>query len=73
MIIPGSGFLGMPLGATLGVQIVPMSLALMGLWSWVIIIQKLIAHRRAGSQVAEGSACSARPTALPRCWTVPRP
>jgi biopolymer transport protein TolQ len=55
-MIPESGFLGMMLGATLGVQIVLVFLVLMSLWSWTIILQKFIVYRRAGRQVAEGSA-----------------
>ncbi len=53
-MIPESGFLGMILGATLGVQIVLLFLALMSLWSWTIIFHKLILYRRTKGQVSRG-------------------
>ncbi len=53
-MIPETGFLGMMLGATLGVQIVLVFLVLMSLWSWTIIIHKAILYRRARKQVASG-------------------
>ena len=37
-MIPESGFLGMILGATAGVQAVLALLLLMSLWSWSIIV-----------------------------------
>ncbi|MBU1041694.1 MAG: MotA/TolQ/ExbB proton channel family protein [Holophaga sp.] len=53
-MIPESGFLGMILGATLGVQIVLVFLALMSMWSWAIIVHKLIVYRRVKGQVERG-------------------
>ncbi|MGE4265395.1 MAG: MotA/TolQ/ExbB proton channel family protein [Desulfovibrio sp.] len=53
-MLPEGGFLGMILGATLGVQIVLAFLALMSMWSWAIIVHKLIVYRRVKGQVARG-------------------
>ncbi|WP_308735490.1 MotA/TolQ/ExbB proton channel family protein [Humidesulfovibrio sp.] len=53
-MLPEGGFLGMILGATLGVQIVLVFLALMSMWSWTIIVHKLIVYRRVKGQVARG-------------------
>ncbi|OIO04479.1 MAG: protein TolQ [Desulfovibrionaceae bacterium CG1_02_65_16] len=53
-MIPESGFLGMIMGATLGVQVVLTFLAIMSLWSWTIIFSKLILYRRTKSLVTRG-------------------
>ena len=53
-MIPETGFLGMMLGATLGVQVVLLFLAGMSLWSWTIIFNKLVLYRRTKRQVAQG-------------------
>jgi biopolymer transport protein TolQ len=55
-MIPESGLLGMILGATIGVQIVLALLAFMSLWSWTIIVHKLIVYRRVKGLVAYGYA-----------------
>ncbi|GAB6124615.1 MotA/TolQ/ExbB proton channel family protein [Humidesulfovibrio idahonensis] len=55
-MIPESGFLGMILGATFGVQAVLFFLACMSLWSWTIIFHKLILYRRTKAQVSRGYA-----------------
>ena len=55
-MIPESGFLGMMLGATLGVQIVLVFLTAMSLWSWTIILNKFFLYRRTRRQVSEGYA-----------------
>ena len=55
-MIPESGFLGMMLGATLGVQIVLVFLTVMSLWSWTIILNKFFLYRRTRRQVSEGYA-----------------
>jgi len=55
-MIPESGFLGMMLGATLGVQVVLVFLAMMSLWSWTIIFHKLILYNRTKKQVSRGYA-----------------
>ncbi|MDR3639755.1 MAG: MotA/TolQ/ExbB proton channel family protein [Humidesulfovibrio sp.] len=53
-MIPESGFLGMIMDATLGVQVVLVFLTLMSLWSWTIIFSKLFLYRRAKRQVSRG-------------------
>ncbi len=55
-MIPETGFLGMMLGATLGVQVVLALLAVMSLMSWTIIFHKLILYRRTRRQVTQGYA-----------------
>jgi biopolymer transport protein TolQ len=55
-MIPESGFLGMIMGATLGVQIVLAFLACMSLWSWTIIFSKLMLYRRTKRLVIHGTA-----------------
>jgi biopolymer transport protein TolQ len=55
-MIPESGFLGMMLGATLGVQVVLVFLVMMSLWSWTIIFHKLILYNRTKKQVSRGYA-----------------
>jgi len=55
-MIPESGFLGMMLGATLGVQVVLVFLVGMSLWSWTIIFSKFFLYRRARRQVTSGYA-----------------
>jgi biopolymer transport protein TolQ len=55
-MIPESGFWGMILGATAGVQAVLALLLLMSLWSWGIIVHKLITYRRAARQSSAGYA-----------------
>ncbi len=55
-MIPETGFLGMMLGATLGVQIVLVFLVLMSLWSWTIILNKFFLFRRARRLVTQGYA-----------------
>ena len=53
-MIPESGFLGMIMGATLGVQVVLTFLAMMSLWSWTIIFHKLFLYRRTKQLVSRG-------------------
>jgi biopolymer transport protein TolQ len=55
-MIPESGFLGMIMGATLGVQVVLTFLTMMSLWSWTIIFHKLILYRRTKRLVSRGYA-----------------
>ncbi|MBU1228737.1 MAG: MotA/TolQ/ExbB proton channel family protein [Proteobacteria bacterium] len=55
-MIPETGFLGMMLGATLGVQVVLALLAVMSLWSWTIIFHKLILYKRTRHLVSKGYA-----------------
>ncbi|OGR34909.1 MAG: protein TolQ [Desulfovibrionales bacterium GWA2_65_9] len=53
-MIPETGFLGMMLGATFGVQMVLGLLVLMSLWSWTIIFTKVILYKRTRRQVTQG-------------------
>ncbi len=53
-MIPETGFLGMMLGATFGVQVVLGLLVLMSLWSWTIIFTKVILYKRTRRQVTQG-------------------
>jgi len=55
-MIPETGFLGMMLGATLGVQVVLALLGFMSLWSWTIIFTKIILYKRTRRQVNQGYA-----------------
>lgn len=55
-MIPESGFLGMIMGATLGVQVVLAFLTMMSLWSWTIIFHKLFLYRRTKRLVSRGCA-----------------
>ncbi|MDP2846985.1 MAG: MotA/TolQ/ExbB proton channel family protein [Humidesulfovibrio sp.] len=55
-MIPDSGFWGLMLGATLGVQVVLVFLAGMSLWSWTIIFHKIFLYNRIKGQVGRGYA-----------------
>jgi biopolymer transport protein TolQ len=53
-MVPENGFIGMILGATLGVQVVLAFLSFMSLWSWTIIFHKLFLYSRTKRQVSRG-------------------